>query len=196
MRPASLAALALALTAAASAQPAVGLRASGGASGSDSSNPTLSSVLGLGLGAFAELPLTELLTVVADVGYAQGGVAGRLTQEAQGGPEAPPETVDFRYRTHFVSFAPTMSVALRSDGGVEPSVFLGPRADVKLGERLRFEGESSDTDDFPDAVFGVTAGAGVAGGRLRLDVRGSYLLSPDVGSLRQVAFDARVGVTL
>ena len=203
MRRLPLAALVVALSAALSGSASgqtVGVRASGGYSTATvqpdgvSFSVSLGDAVGVGVGVFAEVPVSRSVAVVVDLGYAQGGAGGEVVQTSPDNPEPGFGRDDYLFRTHVATVAPALSFTLRAED-TEPSLFVGPRLDLKLAERARADGQSGPGDDFPDTAIGLAAGTGVAAGRLRVGLRASYLWGVD-SNVRQTAFDLRLGVTL
>lgn len=190
----ALLALAASVSVSALAQPTVGIRASGVYTTASTSGLSLGDDFGVGAGAFVEVPVAAAFSVVADLGYVQGGATSEIARTTPGSPDVSSETVEFRTRTHALTIAPAVSATLRTDD-LEPFLFAGPRLDLKLAERTWIDGVSSRSDQFPDAALGLSGGAGVASGRARLDLRASTLWEVD-GAIRQSALELRLGVTL
>ena len=178
----------------ASAQTTVGLRASGLYSAVSRSDAgfDLGNAWGVGAGAFADVPLSPVLALVTDLGYTQVGVSDEIRVTTPGSPDVGEATERYRVRSHRVTLAPALAARLVT-GTLEPYAFAGLRLDVELAERASFRGESTSGSLFDPFSAGVSAGLGVDAGRLRADLRGSYLAAD---GLRQRVVELRVGVEL
>lgn len=153
--------------------------------------------------AFAEVPLGTRGPVAMSGGLDFGyGLAGWDIDVSSSNPDGT-RRLAFRAerRMHYLSLAPALTGRLAGPGpSVAPYLSVGPRVDLKIAERDKFNGDWRSTDDYADLALGGSLGLGAAfphlvgPGELRADVRLSYVATNE--NVRQRTAEVRLSLAL